>query len=109
MKDTPQLHSSIVSLVSLGASIAANHPRMGLCQIERLRDMGIPENQIATVVEIARHIREEAGELLDNEFDQKAREVTAKQPPSSLPDFGISAETEQSCDCSATSSGQSCC
>ena len=30
------LHPSIVALVSLAANIAANHPKQGLCQLERL-------------------------------------------------------------------------
>ena len=31
------LHPSIVSLVSLAANIAANHPGQGLCQLDKLR------------------------------------------------------------------------
>lgn len=30
-----ELHPSIVALVSLAANIAANHPKQGLCQVER--------------------------------------------------------------------------
>lgn len=40
MADSP-LHPSIVALVSLAANIAANHPKQGLCQLERLRGCGI--------------------------------------------------------------------
>ena len=42
----PVLHPSIVALVSLAANIAANHPKQGLCQLERLRGYGITEDQI---------------------------------------------------------------
>ncbi|WP_419606277.1 hypothetical protein, partial [Thiolapillus sp.] len=67
----PELHSSIVALVSLAAGIAAKHPDMGLCQLKKLRVMDIPDEQIATVVEIARHIRDEAAQKLDATFDEK--------------------------------------
>lgn len=36
----PELHSSIVALVSLAARIASKHPDLGLCQLEELRAMG---------------------------------------------------------------------
>jgi len=101
MNDQPPLHSSIVAMVSLAAGIAAKHPAMGLCQLQRLRDYGVPEHQIATVIEIARHIREEAAQKLDAEFDEKSK--TAKKT------FTIVAEEEGGCGCSTTSSGQSCC
>ena len=42
MADSP-LHPSIVAMVSLAANIAANHPKKGLCQLERLRGFGIAE------------------------------------------------------------------
>ena len=63
MPDTA-LHPSIVALVSLAANIAANHPKQGLCQLERLRGYGISEEQIALAIDIARHIRDEASQKL---------------------------------------------
>jgi len=101
MSDTnPPLHSSIIALVSLASGIAAKHPDMGLCQLDKLRHMGIADSQIDTVIEIARHIRDEAAQKLDYAFDEKAGTgSTAKN------------ETEisgQAC-CSTTASGQSCC
>ena len=39
----PELHSSIIALVSLASGIASKHPDMGLCQLEKLRAMGIPD------------------------------------------------------------------
>lgn len=95
MSETP-LHSSIVALVSLASGIAAKHPDMGLCQLDRLRQMGVPEAHINTVIEIARHIRDEAGEKLDAAFDQQGETDTA------VPD------TEGVC-CTPTASGQACC
>ena len=98
MTEQPQLHSSIVAMISLASGIASRHPDMGLCQLERLRSAGIPENQIETVIEIARHIRDEASEKVDAAFDEKAGldEVATK--------------TEMtSCGCTPTPSGQSCC
>ncbi len=97
MSNDPQLHSSIVALVSLASGIASKHPAMGLCQLEKLRHMGIPESQINTVVEIARHIRDEASEKLDLAFDEKALGVSNAE-----------VNEEASC-CSSTASGQSCC
>jgi len=104
MNNEPPLHSAIVSMVSLAAGIAAKHPDMGLCQLRRLREMGIPENQITTVIEVARHIRDEAAEELDTALDAEAF-----QPASG----GCAGEGEdvpeaESC-CGTTASGQSCC
>ena len=100
MSSEPQLHSSIVSMVSLAASIAAKHPSMGLCQLQRLRDMGVPQHQIDTVIEIARHIRNEGGEKLDEAFaagsGQAVGDTAAQEPAGG------------SC-CSTTDAGQSCC
>ncbi len=91
-----ELHSSIVALVSLASGIASNHPAMGQCQLAKLRSMGISEEQIATVVEIARHIRDEANEKLDSTFDE-----------ATYPDLNNTATNkvaEASC-CSTTASG----
>ena len=92
------LHSSIVALVSLASGIASNHPAMGQCQLSKLRRMGITEGQIATVVEIARHIRNEAAQRIDHTFDEK---TAASMPP-------IELKTNDNC-CSNTTSGQDCC
>ena len=102
MNGEPQLHNSIVAMVSLASGIASNHPAMGQCQLERLRGYGVPEHQIAAAIEIARHIRDEAAEKLDFSFDEKqggaAIDVVAE----------IAAEGE-ACGCTPTPSGQSCC
>ncbi len=101
MSEQSQLHSSIVALVSLAAGIAAKHPAMGLCQLQRLRDMNVPEHQIDTVIEIARHIRDEAAQQLDAAFDEKAAQVKKT--------FAVAAAPAAGCGCSTTASGQSCC
>jgi len=93
-----ELHSSIVALVSLASGIASNHPAMGQCQLARLRHMGINEDQIDTVIEIARHIRDEAAEKLDVAFDEM----------STVSDNDKEVVSGKSC-CSTTASGQSCC
>ena len=92
----PVLHPSIVALVSLAANIASNHPKQGLCQIDRLRDYGVPQAHIDAVVEIARHIRDEAGQALDARFDEAACGVPQETPGGAA------------C-CTPTTSGQSCC
>ena len=73
MTDQPQLHPSIVAMISLASGIASRHPDMGLCQLERLRSIGIPEHQIDAVIEIDRHIRDEASQKVDATFDEKAQ------------------------------------
>jgi len=100
MTNQPPLHSSIVAMVSLASGIASNHPAMGQCQLERLRSAGVPEHQIDAVIEIARHIRDEATEKLDFAFDEAAG--------ASLPQ-AVEEPAAESCGCSTTPSGQSCC
>ena len=111
MNDEPQLHTSIVSMVSLAAGIAAKHPDMGLCQLDRLRDMNVPEHQIQAVIEIARHIRDEASEKLDHAFDNKAGDVLPEPEVKDEPIKGldISIESDTAVCCTPTASGQSCC
>jgi len=112
MTDQPQLHSSIVAMISLASGIASRHPDMGLCQLERLRSIGIPEHQIDAVIEIARHIRDEASQKVDATFDENAqikvaitetKDAECFSPPES------ETVTEESCGCTPTPSGQSCC
>jgi len=74
---------------------------MGQCQLERLRHIGIPQHQLDAVIEIARHIRDEAAEKLDAAFDEASKENMTATPAD---------ENEgESCDCTPTPSGQSCC
>ena len=106
MSEQHPLHPSIVALVSLASNIASNHPKQGLCQLDRLRSMGVPDHQIAAVVEIARHIRDEAGQMLDFKFDEQAGlEIPAMEE--STPTAAPPAEGEACC--TPTASGQSCC
>lgn len=91
------LHPSIVALVSLAANIAANHPKQGLCQVDKLRSYGVAKEQIDLVIEIARHIRDEAAQMLDARFDE-AYAGAAPAP-----------QAEGSACCTPTKSGASCC
>ena len=95
LNTSPPLHSSIVALVSLAAGIAAKHPSMGLCQVQRLRSLGVSEDHIQTAVEIARHIRDEAALKLDAAFDEQFAGVPV-------------VEVGGVC-CTPTASGQACC
>ena len=109
MTDKPELHSTIVAMVSLASGIASRHPDMGLCQLEKLRAAGVPEHQIAVVIEIARHIRDEAAQKLDTAFDEQAqldRPQHASGKAGSLPELKV--DTGDAC-CTPTPSGQSCC
>lgn len=102
METTPPLHSSIIALVSLAAGIAAKHPDMGLCQVQRLRSQGMSEDHINTVVDIARHIRDEAAQKLDAAFDeQSAPQAAEGEAESPVADGGAC--------CTPTASGQACC
>jgi len=49
-ENNPTLHPSIIALVSLASGIAAKHPDMGLCQLDKLRHMGIADAQIDIVL-----------------------------------------------------------
>jgi hypothetical protein len=111
-----ELHPSIVALVALAANIAAKHPKQGLCQLDKLREYGVPEAHIDTVVEIARHIRDEAGGLLDLGFDEAraraqtpAPEAPAKPKVAKGKPLNVAiAEAGGAC-CTPTKGGQSCC
>ena len=99
-----ELHSSIIALVSLASGVASKHPDMGLCQVNRLRGMGISESQIASVVEIARHIRAEAAEKIDHVFDQQMASQEENIEESRLLLSG-----QPACGCTPTPSGQAWC
>jgi hypothetical protein len=103
-----ELHSSIVALVSLASGIASNHPAMGQCQLARLRHQGVSEEQIASVIEIARHIRDEAAQKLDLAFDEAAYPQQQQESDSAEQVTIDQTATDESC-CSSTASGQSCC
>ena len=105
---SPELHSSIVALVSLASGIASNHPAMGQCQLAKLRHMGISEEQIATVVEIARHIRDEASQKLDHAFNEKSALALAEQTADAEAIAATPSAEGEAC-CSSTASGQACC
>lgn len=100
-----ELHPSIVSLVSLAAMIASNHPNQGLCQLEKLREYGVAQNQIDMAIEIARHFRDDAARQLDECLDEALKTATA-----ALPAAAKQAVTKQvgSC-CTPTKSGIPCC
>lgn len=109
-----QLHSSIIAMISLASGIASRHPDMGLCQLDRLRSAGIPEHQINAVIEIARHIRDEASQKLDVAFDEKAiiTETIIENDTTDCCGSTVSvpiAVNEESCGCTPTPGGQSCC
>ena len=106
MTDQPQLHSTIVAMVSLASGIASNHPAMGQCQLERLRHAGVPEHQIDAVIEIARHIRDEAAQKLDVAFDAAASGTNSSEDVANKP---LTIETTETVCCTPTASGQSCC
>ena len=96
------LHPSIVALVSLAANIAANHPKQGLCQMDKLKHYGVAQEQIDAVVEIARHIRDESGEMLDFSFDEACKQEGVSTMLAAIP------VAESAC-CTPTAGGKSCC
>lgn len=106
-----ELHPSIVALVSLAANIASNHPKQGLCQVDKLKGYGVAKEQIDMVIEIARHIRDEAAQALDTKFDEAYADGFQPTKPKIKPDPFANiavAETGAAC-CTPTKSGQSCC
>ncbi|MDD4880822.1 MAG: hypothetical protein PHR30_07580 [Gallionellaceae bacterium] len=105
------LHPSIVALVALSANIAANHPNQGLCQIDKLKGYGVSKEQIDSVIEIARHLRDEAAQKLDARFDEAYEAAWQPAKPKLKPDpFANIAVVESggAC-CTPTPSGKSCC
>jgi len=102
------LHPSIVALVSLAANIASNHPKQGLCQIDRLKTYGVSKSQIDAVIEIARHIRDEAAQSLDAQFDAELATRFAPSARVQLASIAIATPADGVC-CTPTPSGQSCC
>jgi hypothetical protein len=94
------LPPDILAMVSLAANIAANHPKKGLCQLERLRSMGVPQAQIDIVVDIARHLRDEAGQIVDSEFNAAFAPVAHAAV--------IARASGDSC-CIPTAKGNACC
>ena len=98
------LPPSILAMVSLAANIAANHPKKGICQLERLRSLGVPEAQIDMVVDIARHLRDEAGQLVDSEFNTAFAPVAHAAVTAAV----TAAATGGSC-CVPTAKGNACC
>lgn len=101
---TPELHQSIVAMVSLAADIASNHPKNGQCKIDRLLGYGVPMAHIETVVEIARHIRDEAAQKMDASFDAAMAARLSGGAPAPAP-----AVAEGEACCTPTKSGKSCC
>jgi hypothetical protein len=98
-----ELHPSIVSLVSLAAMIASSHPDQGLCQLDKLREYGVAQNQIDMVIEIARHFRDDAARKLDACFD------TALKTAASAPAKEQAVAMQAGNCCTPTKSGISCC
>ncbi len=105
-----ELHPSIVALVALSANIASNHPNQGLCQIDKLKGYGVAREQIDAVIDIARHIRDEAAQKLDARFDEAYAAAMAPAKPAIKPDpFANIAVVEGGACCTPTPSGQACC
>jgi len=94
------LPPATLAMVSLAANIAANHPKKGICQLERLRSMGVPEAQIDIVVDIARHLRDEAGQIVDSEFN------AAFAPGANT---AVAAAASGGACCAPTAKGNACC
>lgn len=104
------LHPSIVALVSLAANIAANHPKQGMCQLDRLKTYGVAKEHIDTVIEIARHIRDEASQALDAKFDEAYfQSCEPAKPKIKVDPFANIAVVEGGACCTPTASGKACC
>jgi hypothetical protein len=110
-----ELHPSIVALAALAANIASNHPKQGLCQVDKLKGYGVAKAQIDAVIEIARHIRDESTQLsaqaLDAQFDAAYAECMAPARPAIKPDpfANIAVKEAGGACCTPTATGKSCC
>lgn len=103
---TPDLHPSIVALTTLAASVAAGHPTQPRCQLNRLREMGLPEAQIETVVEVARHVREETARRNDEDLDAA---LGASKEASQKESGGGCCGSETQAEPEPAQTGSSCC
>lgn len=102
--DKTILHPSILALTSLAAHVAANHPGLGLCQIDKLKHYGVSKDQIDLVVEIARHIREEAAMKTEASFDTAYQACWQSQE-----NTPADTENESGACCTPAATGKSCC
>ena len=100
MTDADDLPPTVLAMVALAAYIAANHPKKGLCQLASLRSLGVPEAHIDMVVDIARHLRDEAGQITDSEFNAAFAPATKA---------GESAAASAGSCCTPTAKGNACC
>ena len=66
------------------------------------------EEQIAPVIEIARHIRDEAGRMLDHGFDEGAA-IAAVAATTAVPSAPTLEVAPKAACCSPTVSGKACC
>jgi uncharacterized BrkB/YihY/UPF0761 family membrane protein len=89
-----------LALASLAAFIAANHPKKGLCQLDILRNLNVPQAHVDLIVDIARHLRDEAGQIIDSEFNAAFASATKAVEPATA--------SADSC-CTATTKGNACC
>ncbi len=61
------------------------------------------QRKIALAVDIARHLRDEAGQMLDHEFD------TASGPAAAPVSLATASPDSAACGCSPTAKGNACC
>lgn len=94
------LPPATLALASLAAFIAANHPKKGLCQLEILRNLNVPQAHVDLIVDIARHLRDEAGQIMDSEFD--AVHASGASP-------AVTATASGGNCCTPTAKGNVCC
>ncbi len=101
-----ELHPSIVALVALSAHTASGHPDQGLCQLDKLKSYGITDAQIDLVLDIARHIRDEAAQKLDDSFNKERRIRMQLEDGFSMK---ILNKEESTACCTPTANGEPCC
>ena len=100
-----ELHPSIVALVALSSHIASGHPDQGLCQLDKLKKYGVSDAQVDLVIDIARHIRDEAAQKLDAVFNEKYSQTKTQTV---LNTITTSTNKAEAC-CTPTASGTPCC
>jgi hypothetical protein len=78
------LHPSIIALVSLAANIAANHPKQGLCQVDRLKGIwrcqGADRHASSRSPDISATRR---AEQMDAKFDEPMSQAMSRRSRSS--------------------------
>ncbi|WP_291525168.1 hypothetical protein [Acidithiobacillus sp.] len=88
----PVINPITLALITLSAQVAAQHPGHGKCQLDRLKTLGVAQEDVETVLEIARHIREEVTTRFDEALDAVLLATLTSATPQRAEAVSVTAE-----------------